>query len=360
MDPSADTQLATAAAVGLVAGLALLVRGFGGYRTAGRIRDTSTSSIGSIAVGEVRVSGVVEPAEVLLVSALQSEPSVYCRSTIRERGSERDDERAVMSEERAVGFRVRDPSGELRVFPRGARWDVPNRFEDRSSLLDGEPAGLRLRTGSVYTAAVPDRDAAIAELLGSAAPAGLAEPPGLHPLLRAATGDRRYAEARIEPGETITIVGRALPFGALDDPADADLASGSGVAPDDPEVAASIARARASGILLDDPREAWGNAAIPGFGIGRPVRAPEIDPTATPLPLASAGEAQRVARTFDIAPEQLVLASSAESPLLIALGPPHVAATRHHDRFIVGLFGAILAIGSAMVFALVITGSIAT
>jgi hypothetical protein len=352
VDSSATPQVAALAAGGLVAGLALLVRGFGGYRTAGRIGGISSSEIAAIAVGEVRVSGVVEPAEVLLVSALQSEPCVYYRASIRE-GGERDDDRAVLDEERAIGFRVRDGSGDLRVFPRGARWDVPDRFRDRSSLLDGEPAALRLRTGSIYAAAEPDRDARIAELL-EPAPRSLDGLPGL---VRAPGGDRHYAEARIEPGDTVTIVGRALPFGALDAPADADLAGGSGVALDDPEVAASIARAREAGVLLDDPREAWGNAAIPGFGIGRPAREPELDPEADPQPVAADGAA-RAARTFDIAPGQLVLAASDEAPLLIAVGAPGAAAGRHYDKFIVGLFGALLAIGSAMVFALAIGGTL--
>ena len=346
-------QVAALAAGGLVAGMALLVRGFGGYRTAARIGDISTSAIGSLAVGEVRVSGTVQPAEVLLVSALQSEPCVYYRASIRERRGD-DDGGSVLDEERAVGFRVRDPSGDLRVFPRDARWDVPDRFRDRSSLLDGEPAALRPRTGPLYAPADPDRDARVAALLEPR----VATPGGPSALLRAAGGDRTYAEARVEPGDTVTIVGRALPFAALESPAEADLSSGSGVALDDPEVAASIADARAAGTLLDDPLQAWGNAAIPGFGIGRPASAPALDPAANPLPLAAPDEALRVARTFDIGPEQLILAASPDAPLLIAFGGPTAAATRHYDQFVVGLFGAILAIGSAMVLAFAVGGSL--
>jgi signal transduction histidine kinase len=40
------------------------------------------------------------------------------------------------------------------------------------------------------------------------------------------------------------------------------------------QVAANLAEARQAGILLTDPAAAWGNAAIPGFGIGRPVSEP--------------------------------------------------------------------------------------
>src|SRR6185295_5264553 len=98
-----------------------------------------------------------------------------------------------------------------------------------------------------------------------------------------------YQEARIEPGQVITVVGRALPFRDLADPTEADHAEldtltgavDANHVPDlgaleDPEVAASYARAREEGILLTNPADAWGNAAIEGFGIGRPVRAPDL------------------------------------------------------------------------------------
>jgi len=47
-----------------IAGLAMLRRGLVGYRTADRIADTGTSSVSSLAAGEVRIadSGTVEPA----------------------------------------------------------------------------------------------------------------------------------------------------------------------------------------------------------------------------------------------------------------------------------------------------------
>ena len=47
------------------------------------IGDTSTSLVASIAAGEVRLSGVIEAAEVSLVSPLQSRPCVYYRATVR-------------------------------------------------------------------------------------------------------------------------------------------------------------------------------------------------------------------------------------------------------------------------------------
>jgi hypothetical protein len=104
--------------------------------------------------------------------------------------------------------------------------------------------------------------------------------------------------------------------------------------------------------------EAWGNAAIPGFGIGRPTRPPELDPDAVPLPLAGPEEQARFERTFDLAPDALVLASSAEVPLVIASGAPAGVVGRHRNRLAVGLLGGVLAIGSAVVLAASLSGMI--
>src|SRR6188474_747107 len=132
-------------ASGVILGLVLMVRGFRGDRAAARIGGTAPSRISSLAVGEALVTGLVEAAELTLISPLQSTPCVYYRSQIST-----DDDGIGMSsrEERAVGFRVRDASGELRIFPLGARFDVPNRFSDRDGSLGDRPPGLDLRTGS--------------------------------------------------------------------------------------------------------------------------------------------------------------------------------------------------------------------
>jgi hypothetical protein len=120
----------------------------------------------------------------------------------------------------------------------------------------------------------------------------------------------------------------------------------------DPEVAGDLAEARAAGILADSPEDAWGNAAIPGFGIGAPTRAPELDPAAdAPGSVAPAVPDPR----FEIPPNSLVLASTAV-PLLIAGGAPEEVATRNSDAFLLGLLGAVLAIGSAVVLAISLSG----
>jgi len=345
-------SLVALAAGGIAGGLWLLARGLGGYRTATRLADTGTSTIASMAAGEVRVAGVVEAAEVTLVSPLQSEPCVYYRASI-DRGDDGADLHPDFEEERAIGFLVRDPSGTVRIFPRGARWDAPVRFDDATGSFGDEPAALRVRVGGATTIAEPDREQAIAALLSIQPVAGR----GAHPLLRAGgSGRRRYREARLAPGDAVTVVGRALPFADLSDPTEADIALGTEVLADDPEVAADLAEARATGQLASDPEDAWGNAAIPGFGIGRPVRAPELDPDADALPLAPAAEAARIERTFHIAPEALVIASAPDVPLLIVHGVPGAAVDRHQDRFVVGLLGAVLAIASAVALAVMLTG----
>ena len=355
-------QIAFLALAGVAVGLWLLVRGMAGYRDATRIGDTATSRISSLAAGEVQISGVIEPAELTLVSPLQSLTCVYYRSTIESTGDGPDIAEDVAKlgpdfhEERAVGFRVRDATGDIRVFPRGARWDAPVVLDDSTGFMGDQPPGLRFRTGPALAGTGLGREAAIAALLTPSV-----TPTEFRPLAilggsargSFGSGDTRhgYREAVLAPGDAVTIIGRALPFSDLSDPAEADVALGSDVAVDDPEVVGDIAEARQAGLLEATSEEAWGNAAIPGFGIGQPVRTPELDPAADRLPLATAAQAAAVERTFTIEPDTLVLASAPGAPLLVAHGTPSVAGERHQGRFLVGLLGAVLAIGSAVALA---------
>ncbi len=84
--------------------------------------------------------------------------------------------------------------------------------------------------------------------------------------------------------------------------------------------------------------------------------APHLDPGANQPPLASSSDAEQAERTFDIAPETLVLAASRDVPLLIAFGSPGVVVARGQRAFLTGLLGAVLAIASAMVFAINLDG----
>ena len=359
-------HLAFLAVAGIVGGLGLLVRGFGAYRTAGLIEGTSSSTVTSLAAGEVRVTGVVEPAEVSLISPLQSVPCVYYRSSIHE--SSGRDSRTVLEEERAVGFRVRDSTGSVRVFPNGAGFDVPAQFAESTGMFGVASTGLLLRTGPAIGPGEPDRAMQVAALLTVNPAFGPVDDGGAGAVawrfgrlgaLRAGTGQVQYREARIEPGQVVTIVGQALPFDQLSDPAGADV-GGSDENPfgggGDPEIAADLAAARAAGRLAPDAATAWGNAAIPGFGAGQPVSAPVLDPAAHSLPLATARQAERARHTFEIKPEELVLAAAPGIPLTVALGPPSEAASRQEGRFLVGLLGAALAIAAAVALALMLPG----
>jgi hypothetical protein len=351
-----DVRLLLVLAGGLVAGLFLLVGGFRGYRVAGRISGIASSPIGSIAAGEILVVGVAEPIELTLVSPLQSATCLYYRAKVTNAGD--DGDRDLFREERAVGFRVRDDTGTIRVFPANARFEIPPSFNEDSSAWGGAPAGLLPRSGSAYGPGT-DRESQIQALLTVHEPrrgdwsrtTSFDESPAVSSALAMTAGARRYEEARIDPGDVVTIVGRALPFGDLADPAAANVLDGSMVAADDPEVAADLAAARAQGRLEMSPADAWGNAAIEGFGIGRPVRAPELDPAATPPPPPDPALAARAAAAFEIPPESLVLASTPEAPLLVSLGAPSTIVARERARFVAGLLGAALAIGCAVALA---------
>jgi hypothetical protein len=86
------------------------------------------------------------------------------------------------------------------------------------------------------------------------------------------------------------------------------------------------------------------------------VREPELDPEADRPDLAPQQLAHEAAGRFDIAPDTLVIAAAEDSPLLIVEGAPEAAVAREQGRFMLGLIGAVLAIASAIVGAIVIGG----
>ena len=288
-------------------------------------------------------------------------PCVYYRARIR--AGSGSDAQTLLDEERAVGFRLRDATGTIRVFPRDARWDAPLRLDAEDGWDGNPPPGLRLNEGPAHRPVAEDRDAQVAALL-TVRPA--ADLPGdgfegstLRSLAGAGLGSRQrdYEERRLEPGDVITIIGSALPFGDLADPAAADRFDPS-LALDDPEVAQNVAEARAAGLLRATPEEAWGNAAISGFGIGRPTRAPELDPEADAPALADAAAAAAAEARFEIPPGELVVAAAPDHPLAIVAGTPGEAHARETGRVVLGLAGAGLAIVSAVALALALQGSI--
>jgi hypothetical protein len=312
------------AAIGLVGGLALLARGFRSHGTSLRVSDIATSRIATLAAGEVRVTGVVAPAEVTIRSPLQDAECVWYRSRVS-RG-DRDESGDLWTDERGVCFVVDDGSGRVRVFPRDAVMDVGERFDEATRFDGDEPVGLVRRSDLVFAAG---------------------------------PGGRRYREARLESGDVVTVIGAAIPFGHLGDPAAASVLTVGAVGGDDPEVAADIAEARAAGLLVA-PEAAWGNAGIAGFGIGRPVAEPVLHPDATRPALATAAEAAAATERWHLDPDDLVLATGPDGRLLIAAGAPGEVAGRHRDRFLLGLLGAILAIGSALMAGWILVNGMGT
>ena len=344
------SMLTVLAGCGLVAGLVLLAGGLGAI---GRSPVSATSPPRPSAPWRPARSASVassQPAETTADSLLQSAPCVYYRATIGNGGDRTTPDWATPKSGRS-GSACATRRGAFRVFPRDARVDAPVRFSGETDLDGDEPAGLALRRGGSTQATEVDRAMAVVALLEVHPPEGTAPWPGL----RDRRGHRTYRETRIEPGDPITLVGRVLPFSDLADPEGADV--GRSVSrPMTRRSAADLAAARATGRLADDPESAWGNAAIPGFGIGRPVIAPQIDPAAHALPLAAADEAAFAKRIFEIPPETLIMAASAEVPLYIAHGVPGAVVERAQLQFTVGLFGAVLAIVSAMVVAIDLSG----
>ena len=236
----------------------------------------------SIAAGEVRISGVIEPAELTLVSLLQSVPCVYYRATIGEDDDEHDAGRGGVVEERAVGFRVRDATGELRVFPRDAPGSMrPIRFDglDRHARRRaGRPrdADRRGRSGRRARPRGARSTTCCGSAIRATAPCGpsLAERRGARRVPRGPPrAGRRSSRSSGGRSRSATC---AIPTGA-------DIGSGADA------VGVTIRRSPPTSprparraTLADDPDDAWGNAAIPGFGIGRPIRPADDRPGREP------------------------------------------------------------------------------
>jgi hypothetical protein len=356
MTPILQPQLLVAGLAGLSGGAMLFARGLAAYRRGSVLASIATSRIDALAVGEVRITGTVEPLAETLISPLQSAQCVWYRSSIVDSG--RDHQSTVFEEERSAEFQVRDTTGTVRVIPRGGRWELAAAFDESSGVFGDEPIGLRRRVGPASAAVSDfDRDAAIADLLTvhTAAPdAGDASGgPSLGPLLGNAGGQRHYREARLEPGQTVTIIGYVRPFAEV--AGDDEPEAGSD---DDPAIGADLQEAREAGLLAHNPEEAWGNAAISGFGIGRPVRQPHLDPGADDLPPADDRQAQRAERIFTIAPDTLVLSSDPGTPLVVYAGEPAEARAYDRGAFYRGLAGAGLLTISAAGLAVMLNGSL--
>ncbi len=353
---------------GLIGGVVLFARGLVAYRRDRLISSVATSSLDGIAAGEVRVTGIVEAIDQYLVSPLQSKPCVWYRSRIDEKGEKG---RVLLNEERAQEFRIRNETGDIRVVPRGARWELGLDFDESTGFTGDEPPGLMRRSSGSFAMSVErdpetmtetERDAARQTLLtvrppveaivgagGGMADAGWSMAAGL-----GESRGRRYREARLEPGETVTVLGQALPWADVKDQLHAwDPSSNVEMA-----IADDVARARELGILAASPEEAWGNAAIPGFGIGAPTLAPQLDEDAyRPEPRGDAAHKQALAR-YDIPDEELVLSRGQKGEMAIYGGAPTEAVMHHDFAFALGVMGAVMAVFCALGLGAILTGTL--
>lgn len=368
--------------VGVLGGFVAFMHGLNAYRREAVVGSIATSTVDGLAAGEIRLSGTVKPLAVTLVSALQSATCVWYHSKISEGG---DTDRVILDEQRGIDFLLEDATGSVRVVPRGLRARIDPAFNESTDMLGEDPIGLnrRMGAGSMVIAGATDREAAIADLLTVRPPtrdpddttmsatlgfAGFGM--GFGTKLRTGGHARRhYTEERIAPGDRITIVGQARPFGEVDPIGPEATADLDPTTFDDPMLVSELEEARASGVLAGSAREAWGNAAIPGFGIGKPTERPVLEAGATPeepvAPKAQPAQATKTdsdepeTPTLDApSPETLVIANSDSTPLTIYAGAPKEAVAFDRDAFYRGLAGGALAIVSAVAIAATWTGGV--
>ena len=166
---------------------------------------------------------------------------------------------------------------------------------------------------------------------------------------------RRYREARLEPGQTVTILGQAWPWGEVQEVVLA-WNPGDNVERD---IAGDLAFAREMGMLAASPEEAWGNAAIPGFGIGSPTVMPELDPEAhrPDVPEDRSVHEEALAK-YDIPDEELVLTRGLRGGMAIYLGSPQKATQHHDEAFMLGVVGAVMAALCAFALGAMLTGTL--
>jgi hypothetical protein len=288
-------------------------------------------------------------------------PCVWYRARV----STHDNERVpIEDEERAVHFRISDGSGSIRVVPDGARWEIEPSYDASTSMLGEEPPDLRRRSGAATVAPVPDDPAAMSEWQRQAAIDALltVRQPEPAPDIDVGRGlfgtgsrgnGRRYRESRLEPGETVTIVGQALPWSDVQANMQAAITNRSL----DRDMLDDIEQARASGSLVGSPEEAWGNAAIPGFGIGQPTRSPELDPRVVAPEVPDAAVHKEALQRHVIPPGELVLGRGESGTFAIYKGAPVVAAQHHDAAFILGLVGVAMAAFSALTLGLMLSMS---
>ena len=238
-------------------GLYAFARGILAYRTAAAVSGIATSSTTSLAAGEVRITGVAEPWP-----TTPSRPSrahlrplpLANRAPPRKRHRHRHRRRALGE------LPTARPRGHGDGLPARCEVGATPRFAETSGAFDDPPPGLKREPRPRH-----DRDrgrprgAQIPALLTVRQPVS-SDPAGLGTATTRASGQAAWSgsgrrgsasagapveqleirEERVEPGDTITVVASAVPYGEMEQMA----ADGSGEAAsplEDPEIAADLA-----------------------------------------------------------------------------------------------------------------------
>jgi hypothetical protein len=137
----------------------------------------------------------------------------------------------------------------------------------------------------------------------------------------------------------VTVLGQALPW--ADAREDLSTSLGDNV---EHSIADDLSEARAAGRLAGTPEEAWGNAAIPGFGIGHPTRTPQLDPAARRPEVAGPAAHEAAMRRYEIPGHELVLARTPGGELAVYPGAAGAAMQRHDGAVLLGLAGAVMTV----------------
>ena len=287
-----------------------------------------------------------------LVSLLQSVPCVYYRATIGNGGDRRTTRLGLHGGARDRVSRPRRSQAACGSSRAGRASMRRSASTSETGMPGDEPPGLDIRREGSTRLAEIDRLAGDRRSCSrSTSPTRPSQRPAA---ARSARTAGRYRESRLEPGDPVTIVGRALPFADLADPP----APTSATAPD-------RARRRPGG--RRGPRRGAGRRA--------PWPTTRRRPGATPRSRASGSGGRSRRRRIDPAREPAAARSRPTRPrraerTLRASRPrrwswrrrprcrcssptacPGASSSAARTGSCVGLLGAMLAIGSAMVFA---------
>lgn len=129
----------------LLGGFVAFRSGWKGYREQQLIRNTPTSKVQSLAVGNVELHGTVRPLDRTLVSPVTEQDVALWQLEIEEKRKERNDNyrwATVFQVQDHVRFLLDDGTGQVRVDPTEADLDLQQ--EDTMDLEAGQPPPARL------------------------------------------------------------------------------------------------------------------------------------------------------------------------------------------------------------------------